>query len=44
MIARLEAVGAKLKQKINVARIDKGTTGASTARRFNVREAPTFIL
>ncbi|XP_017753928.1 PREDICTED: thioredoxin domain-containing protein isoform X2 [Eufriesea mexicana] len=43
MIARLEAVGAKLKQKINVARIDKSTTGASTARRFNVRETPTFI-
>ncbi|CAK9800459.1 Thioredoxin domain-containing protein [Anthophora quadrimaculata] len=43
MIARWEAVGAKLKQKINVARIDKYTTGASTARRFNVLKAPEFI-
>ncbi|KOC70315.1 Thioredoxin domain-containing protein [Habropoda laboriosa] len=43
MIARWEAVGAKLKQKLNVARIDKYTTGASTARRFNVFDAPAFI-
>ncbi|KAK1130424.1 hypothetical protein K0M31_018555 [Melipona bicolor] len=43
MIARWEAVGAKLKQRVNVARIDKYTTGASTARRFNVYEAPEFI-
>ncbi|XP_006615349.1 thioredoxin domain-containing protein [Apis laboriosa] len=44
MIARWEAVGAKLKQRVNVARIDKYTTGASTARRFNVYKAPEFIL
>ncbi|XP_043250046.1 thioredoxin domain-containing protein [Colletes gigas] len=43
MIARWEAVGAKLKQKVNVASINKYTTGASTARRFNVYEAPEFI-
>ncbi|XP_053984891.1 thioredoxin domain-containing protein [Hylaeus anthracinus] len=43
MIARWEAVGAKLKQKVNVARINKYTTGASTARRFNVYETPEFI-
>lgn len=43
MIARWEAVGAKLKQRVNVARIDKYTTGASTARRFNVYQAPEFI-
>ncbi|XP_076761955.1 protein disulfide-isomerase A4 [Xylocopa sonorina] len=43
MIARWEAVAAKLKQRVNVARIDKYTTGAYTARRFNVYEVPTFI-
>ena len=43
MIARWEAVGAKLKQRVNVARIDKYTTGASTARRFSVYQAPEFI-
>lgn len=44
MVARWEAVGGKLKQRINVARIDKHTTGASTARRFKVVQAPEFIL
>ncbi|XP_046421562.1 uncharacterized protein [Neodiprion pinetum] len=39
-----EAVGAELKQRLNVARVNKQTTGASTGRRFNVFEVPTFIL
>ncbi|XP_012141214.1 thioredoxin domain-containing protein [Megachile rotundata] len=43
MIARWEAVGAKLRRRINVARIDKHTTGASTGRRFNISETPEFI-
>ncbi|XP_012289040.1 thioredoxin domain-containing protein [Orussus abietinus] len=42
--ARWEAVGAKLKQRVNVARVNKYTTGASTARRFNVVDVPEFIL
>lgn len=44
MMASWEAVGAKLKQRVNVARIDKYTTGASTTRRFNVQKTPEFIL
>ncbi|XP_043266384.1 protein disulfide-isomerase A4 [Venturia canescens] len=44
MGARWEAVGAKLKQRVNVARVNKYTTGASTARRFNVFDVPEFIL
>lgn len=44
MGARWEAVGAKLKQRINVARVNKYSTGASTARRFGVYEVPQFIL
>lgn len=43
MIASWEAVGAKLRQRVNVARIDKHTTGTSTGRRFNISEAPEFI-
>ncbi|OXU20131.1 hypothetical protein TSAR_003375 [Trichomalopsis sarcophagae] len=42
--ARWEAVGAKLKQRINIARVNKYLTGASTARRFGVYEVPQFIL
>lgn len=42
--ARWEAVGAKLKQRLNVARVNKYTTGAATARRFNVFDVPEFIL
>ncbi|XP_034948252.1 thioredoxin domain-containing protein [Chelonus insularis] len=44
MGARWEAVASKLKQRINVARVNKHTTGASTARRFNIFEVPEFIL
>ncbi|KZC07712.1 PREDICTED: uncharacterized protein LOC107185988 [Dufourea novaeangliae] len=43
MSARWEAVGAKLKHRVNVARINKYTSGASTARRFNIYETPAFI-
>lgn len=42
--ARWEAVGAHLKSRLNVARVNRGTTGARTARRFNVFEVPTFLL
>ncbi|KAK7867154.1 hypothetical protein R5R35_013633 [Gryllus longicercus] len=41
--ARWEAVGAKLKSRMNVARVNKQTTGAVTGRRFNVRDVPSFI-
>lgn len=44
MSARWETVGAKLKQRINVAKVNKYTTGASTARRFSVYDVPEFIL
>lgn len=42
--ARWEAVGAKLKTRMNVARVNRGTTGAATARRFEVYEVPSFLL
>nr|XP_022910458.1 thioredoxin domain-containing protein-like [Onthophagus taurus] len=42
--ARLEAVGAKVKNRANIARINRLTTGASTARRFEVYNVPAFIL
>ncbi|XP_014234790.1 uncharacterized protein LOC106657677 [Trichogramma pretiosum] len=42
--ARWEAVGAKLKRRMNVARINKYTSGAVTTRRFGVLEVPQFIL
>ncbi|KAJ9585831.1 hypothetical protein L9F63_020533 [Diploptera punctata] len=42
--ARFEAVGAKLRTRMNVARVNKHTTGAVTARRFGVWEVPSFIL
>ncbi|XP_031839074.1 protein disulfide-isomerase A4 [Nomia melanderi] len=43
MSTKWETVGAKLKHRVNVARIDIYTTGASTARRFKVSETPAFI-
>ncbi|XP_017885619.1 uncharacterized protein LOC108628298 [Ceratina calcarata] len=43
MFARWETVGARLKQRLNVARVNKQTTGISTARRFNIQEVPEFI-
>lgn len=42
--ARWEAVGAKLKTRMNVARVNRATTGSSTARRFEVYDVPTFML
>lgn len=39
-----EAVGAAIKNRLNVARIDKDTSGLTTAKRFNVQKAPEFIL
>lgn len=42
--ARWEAVGAKLRTRMNVARMNKQSTGAVTARRFGVWEVPSFIL
>lgn len=44
MQARWEAVGAQLKTRLNVARVDRGGAGAATARRFDVYEVPRFIL
>lgn len=41
--ARWEAVGAKLRTRLNVARVNRQTVGAVTARRFGVWEVPTFI-
>ncbi|XP_067006132.1 thioredoxin domain-containing protein [Anabrus simplex] len=41
--ATWEAVGAKLKTRMNVARINKQTTGAVTGRRFGVSQVPSFI-
>ena len=43
--AIFEAVGAKLKfAYTNVARVNIGTKGIQTAKRFRVEKAPTFIL
>lgn len=42
--ARWEAVGAELKSRMNVARINRQTQGRVTARRFGVQEVPTIIL
>lgn len=42
--ARWEAVGAQLKSRMNVARVNRATTGARTARRFDIFEVPTFVL
>ncbi|KAJ8681862.1 hypothetical protein QAD02_017654 [Eretmocerus hayati] len=44
MRARWESVASQIKQRVNVASIDKYTTGAATARRFSVFEVPQFIL
>lgn len=39
-----ESVGASLRNRLNVARVDKDVRGARTAKRFNVKKAPEFIL
>ncbi|KAL1140862.1 hypothetical protein AAG570_000790 [Ranatra chinensis] len=41
--ARWETVGSKLKTRLNVARINRKTTGRATSRRFHVSETPTFL-
>uniref|UniRef100_A0A0A9YCS3 Thioredoxin domain-containing protein n=1 Tax=Lygus hesperus TaxID=30085 RepID=A0A0A9YCS3_LYGHE len=42
--ARWETVGAKLKTRLNVARVNRKTTGRVTSRRFHIVEEPTFLL
>lgn len=42
--ARWETVGAKLKNRVNVARINRHIGGSMTARRFSINQSPTFIL
>ncbi|XP_057656515.1 thioredoxin domain-containing protein [Diorhabda carinulata] len=42
--ARWEAVGAYIKSRINIARVNKGGSGAVTGRRFDVTTVPAFIL
>ncbi|KAK9871296.1 hypothetical protein WA026_011565 [Henosepilachna vigintioctopunctata] len=44
MQARWEAVGAKIKSRTNIARLNRATTGAATARRFDVYHVPAFVL
>lgn len=39
-----EGVGALLRNRVNVARVDKEVRGAKTAKRFNIQKAPEFIL
>lgn len=42
--ARIETLACKNKGRINVARVNKGTTGAVTGRRFEVGAVPSLIL
>lgn len=42
--ARWETVGAKLKNRVNVARVNRYIEGSRTARRFGINQSPTFIL
>lgn len=39
-----EAVGAALKTRMNVARINSHTVGINTGKRFKIEKAPEFIL
>lgn len=39
-----EAVGVALKNRVNVARVDRLGSGISTAKRFQVTKSPVFIL
>jgi len=43
LTARLETVACKLKGRMNVARMNKGSTGAATGRRFAVNTLPALI-
>lgn len=38
-----EGVGAALRGRINVARVDASVAGANTAKRFKVNKLPTFL-
>lgn len=42
--ARWESVCAKLKTRLNVARINKQSAGKVTGRRFGVTQVPSFLL
>ena len=42
--ARIETLACKNKGRINVARVNKGTTGAVTGRRFEVGAVPSLVL
>lgn len=44
LTATWETVGAKLKTRMNVARVNRGTKGIDTAKRFKVQQVPEFIL
>ena len=44
LLALWETVGLKLKQRVNVAVVNKQLTGPKSARRFGVSEVPHFIL
>lgn len=39
-----ETVGAKLKRRMNVARVNRATKGVLTSKRFKVEQVPEFIL
>jgi len=42
--ARLETLACKNKDRMNFARVNKGTTGAVTGRRFEVGAVPSLVL
>lgn len=44
LAATWETVGAKLKVRMNIARVNKATKGILTAKRFKVEHVPEFIL
>lgn len=44
LTATWESVGAKLRTRMNVAKVNKGTKGTQTAKRFKVENVPEFIL
>lgn len=39
-----ESVGARLKHRLNVARMDRLGRGTLTAKRFNITKSPQFLL
>jgi len=43
-LVRLQTVAGHLKGRMNVAKVDRSGDGAKTARRFNVKVTPSFIL